>query len=65
VTAPRTFSTFTKDAEFHLLNAERALQLASREAPSTGLQRFTAKQEGNLRQLRRVLPSVRDKARRS
>jgi hypothetical protein len=65
VTPPRTFSTLTKDAEFHIWNAEKALKLASREAPSTGLQRFTERQEGNLRMLRRVLPSVRDKARRS
>ena len=65
MTAPRNFAAFTKDCEFHLLQAERSLKLASREAPSTGLQRFTSKQEGNLRTLRRVLPSVRDAARRS
>lgn len=65
MTAPRDFSAYTKDAAFHLLQAERSLKLASREAPSTGLQRFASKQEENLRSLRRVLPAVRARARRS
>jgi hypothetical protein len=65
MTAPRNFATYTRDAQFHLLNAERALELASRQAPSTGLERFTERQAGNVRSLRRVLPSVRDAARRT
>lgn len=65
MTAPRDFSDYVRSAEFHALNLEKALSLASDKAPSTGLERFTAKQSGNVAQLRKVLPSVRDKARRS
>lgn len=65
MTAPRTFSTLTKDCAFHLLNAERALSLAADAAPSPDLAEFTSRQARNVKQLRQIMPSVRDKARRS
>ena len=65
MTAPRDFSDYLRSAEFHALNLEKSLALASDKAPSTGLERFTSKQSDNVKQLRRVLPSVREKARRS
>lgn len=65
MTAPRNFSTYTKDAGYFVLQAERALSLAADAAPSPDLAEFTSGQARNLKQLRRVLPAVRDKARRS
>lgn len=61
--AQRTFSTLTRDAEFHLGHAARSLREAAERAPSTGLQRFADQQSRNLTELRRVLPAARARAR--
>ena len=65
MTAPREFNDWLRQAEFHCLQLEKSLALASDKAPSTGLERFTSRQSDNVRTLRRVLPSVREAARRS
>lgn len=58
----RGFKDFVRTAEYHALQVERALRDAAKQAPDEGRERFCSVQSGNVQQLRRVLPAVRQAA---